>query len=126
MSKDKNSHPYLIGAVVAGVLGALSVLSRKSCTFREWSDEAVDFASHLVENGMPVNKITKTRLLGGIAGGLIGTAAALLLAPKAGKNLIRDITAPFGRGVPLKEEPEKIDGGKIREAKAKRQNCGQE
>jgi len=107
MSKDKNRSHYLIGAVIAGVLGTLSLLSRKNYAVREWSDDAMDYASQLIENGMHVNKNTKTRLLGGIAGGLIGTATALLLAPKAGKNLIHDITARFGRGAPLKRSSKK-------------------
>lgn len=34
-------------------------------------------------------------VLGGIAGGLVGITAALLLAPKSGKKFIEDLTAPF-------------------------------
>lgn len=39
----------------------------------------------------------KKLLFGGIIGGVIGMAAALLLAPKAGKDLMREIVHPFLR-----------------------------
>lgn len=40
--------------------------------------------------------MNKNIVLGGVAGGLVGVAAALLLAPKPGSQLIKDVYKPLG------------------------------
>jgi gas vesicle protein len=89
MREENNHQNLLIGAaVVAGVLGTLSALMRSNHTVHGWTAHARDAANHMMEGDM----VNKNLLLGGVAGGLIGAAAALLLAPKAGSELIEDIT----------------------------------
>lgn len=89
MSDESNNHNLIVGAaVVAGILGTLSALLKSNKTVQCWTDQAKDAACQLMDRGEAVNK---TLLLGGVAGGLIGATAALLLAPKAGSELVQDI-----------------------------------
>ena len=88
MSEESN-HNFIIGAaVVAGVLGTLSALMRSNSTVQGWTEQAREAASHAFDKGETFNK---NMLLGGVAGGMIGAATALLLAPKAGSELMKDI-----------------------------------
>jgi gas vesicle protein len=89
MSDESNNHNLMIGAaVVAGILGTLSALLKTNRTVQGWTEHAKDAANDLMDRGDAVNK---NLLIGGVAGGLIGATAALLLAPKAGSELIQDI-----------------------------------
>lgn len=89
MSDESNNHNLMIGAaVVAGILGTLSALLKTNKAVQCWTDQAKDAACQLMDKSDAVNK---NLLIGGVAGGLIGATAALLLAPKAGSELINDI-----------------------------------
>lgn len=93
MSKEKYNQNLIVGAaVVAGILGTLSALVRSNRASQGWTERAKDIANHMLEKGEAVNK---NMLLGGVAGGLIGATTALMLAPKAGLDLIKDIVHPF-------------------------------
>jgi gas vesicle protein len=93
MTKENNNQGLYIGAaVVAGILGTLSALMRSSRTIRGWRGQAKDVAQQVLEKGEIMNK---KMVLGGVAGGLIGAAAALLLAPKSGAEFIKDFSHPF-------------------------------
>ncbi len=93
MTKENHNPGLYIGAaVVAGILGTLSALRHSSRTVQGWTDQAKDVAQQVLEKGEIMNK---KMVLGGVAGGLIGAAAALLLAPKSGAELIKDLSHPF-------------------------------
>lgn len=82
MSDESHNHQLLIGAaVVAGVLGTLTAIMRSNITLAETRE----VANHTGE------AVNKNMLLGGLAGGIIGAAAALVLAPKSGSELMKDI-----------------------------------
>ncbi len=101
MSDEKNNQNLIVGvAVVAGILGTLSALVRSSQTIQDWAEQAKSSGSHAIEKSEAVNK---NMLLGGVAGGLIGAAAALFFAPKAGSDLIKDFSHPFSH---QEEHPE--------------------
>ncbi len=88
MSKEPNNNLMAGAAVIAGIIGAIAALFKRKEThgLREHAKEA----AHLIfEHSDCVNK---KMLLGGIAGGIIGATAALFLAPKAGSELLKDIT----------------------------------
>lgn len=88
MSDESNNHNLIVGAaVVAGILGTLSTLLKSNKTVKCWTDQAKDAACQLMDKG----EVNKNLLIGGVAGGLIGATAALLLAPKAGCELLQDI-----------------------------------
>lgn len=89
MSHDLNDRSLIVGAaVVVGILGTLSALLRTNKTVQGWKEQARDSANQLMNKGDAVNK---NLLIGGVAGGLIGATAALLLAPKSGSELMQDI-----------------------------------
>ena len=89
MSNEKNNQNLMVGAaVVAGLLGTLSALVRSNRTVKGWTEQAKNTASHMLEKGEMINK---NMLIGGVTGGIIGAATALLLAPKSGSELMKDI-----------------------------------
>lgn len=93
MSDEKYNQNLMVGAaVLAGILGTLSALNRSNRTVKGWTEQAKGVANQVLEKGEAVNK---NMLLGGVAGGLIGATAALLLAPKAGSELMKDLAHPF-------------------------------
>lgn len=93
MTKENHHQGIYIGAaVVAGILGTLSALMNSNRKVQEWTGQAKDVAQQVLEKGEMINK---KMVLGGVAGGLIGAAAALLLAPKSGAELIKDLSHPF-------------------------------
>lgn len=97
MLNHKNHQNLLIGvAVAAGLLGSLTGLgflsSRKEG--KRWSNRARRIANQVVETGDVVNKRI---VFGGVAGGLLGAATALLLAPKSGAELINDVAHFFSK-----------------------------
>lgn len=80
MSDESHNHNLLIGAAVAaGILGTLSALIRPNFQ---------DSRGGVHQGG---EKVNKNLLLGGLAGGIIGAATALVLAPKSGSELMKDI-----------------------------------
>jgi len=83
---------FLIGAAVAaGILSTLaSLLNSKDR--RDWTDQASDLADQYLDRKEGINK---NLLIGTVAGGVVGVTAALLLAPKAGSELIHDLYQPF-------------------------------
>lgn len=86
MSDESRHHNLLIGAaVVAGILGTVSAIIRSNITVTETREVAS-------QAGEAVNK---NMLLGGLAGGIIGAATALVLAPKSGSELMKDIAHTF-------------------------------
>jgi gas vesicle protein len=89
MSDESNNHNLIVGAaVVAGILGTLSALLKTNKTVQGWTEQARDAASDMIDRRDAVNK---NLLIGGVTGGIIGATAALLLAPKAGSELLQDI-----------------------------------
>lgn len=93
MSNEKNNQNLIVSvAVVAGILGTLSAFMSSNRKMQGWKEQAKNVASHVIEKKDIVNK---NMLLGGMAGGLIGAATALLLAPKSGTDFIKDLTHPF-------------------------------
>lgn len=87
MSNKYNQNLLIGAAVAAGILGTLTGLLGVKKTNRGWTGQAKD----LLDGEM----VNKNMVLGGVAGGLVGAAAALLLAPKSGAELLHDITHPF-------------------------------
>lgn len=89
---QKSQNKLIIGAAVAaGMLSTLaSILAPKH--HKNLSEQAHDLASNLYEKKDVVNT---NLLIGTVAGGVIGVTAALLLAPKAGSELIEDLYHPF-------------------------------
>jgi gas vesicle protein len=87
MSNKYNQNLLIGAAVAAGILGTLTGLLGVKKTNKGWAGQAKD----LLDGEM----VNKNMVLGGVAGGLVGAAAALLLAPKSGAELIKDIAHPF-------------------------------
>lgn len=97
MSNHKYNQNLLIGAAVAaGIIGTLTSYLGFKKKGRKWSEQAKGIASHVLETGEALNK---KLVLGSVAGGLVGAAAALLLAPKSGSDLIKDLAGPFSHKV---------------------------
>lgn len=89
MSGDSTNQNVMIGtAVMAGILGILSGLIRSNKKVKNWKEQA----RGMVRGHDQKEIINKNLIVGGIAGGIIGATAALLLAPKSGSELIKDIT----------------------------------
>jgi hypothetical protein len=95
MSEEKFKENLFVGATtLMGILGTLSTMLRLN-RFPKWRDQAKEAANINLEKG---EKVNKNFMLGGIAGGLIGAATALLLAPKAGYDLVKDLFLHFSHG----------------------------
>jgi gas vesicle protein len=88
MSDRKNHQNLLIGAAVAaGLLGALTTYLHFKKRFTK------ETSLSQKERGFFNKKVA----LGSLAGGVVGAASALLFAPKAGSELIQDISRPFSQ-----------------------------
>lgn len=97
MSNHKYNQNVLIGAAVAaGILGTLTSLLGFKKNGKRLSEQAKEMAHQVLDTGDVVNK---KMVLGGITGGLVGAAAALLLAPKSGSDLIKDMARPFSQEI---------------------------
>lgn len=118
MSGKNYNQNLMMGAaaVVAGVLGTLSALMRSNRSVKGWTEQAKDAAVHVWEGDV----VNKNMMLGGLAGGLIGAATALLLAPKAGTDLIRDLTHPFSHQGERKRSSRKVSSSSRKSSARKR------
>lgn len=97
MSNHKYNQNLLIGAAMAvGILGTLSTLFCSTRNNKRGKEKAKELAKQLIEKKEVFNK---KLILGGISGGIVGVTTALLLAPKAGSDLIKDIYRPFAHSV---------------------------
>jgi len=97
MTNRNNRNTFLVGAAVAaGLIGTLSSLLIPKKVKKGWVEQAKDIANHVTEdwNARPHTK-EKNLFLGGLAGSLVGVTTALLLAPKAGFDLIKDLSRSF-------------------------------
>jgi|GEM_PF-3523714 len=84
MSDKKQCQSLVMGAaIVTGIVGTFSALIYFS------------HADNEKERKEKREIINKNVVLGGVAGGLVAAATALLLAPKAGSELIKDLAHPF-------------------------------
>lgn len=112
MSNESHNHHLLIGAaVVAGILGTLSALFRSNIGLMETKELAN-------QAGEAVNK---NMLLGGLAGGIIGAATALVLAPKPGTELMKDIAHTLVHpGELIEPTPSKKNASKSSPSKSSR------
>lgn len=97
----RNRSTLLIGAAVAaGVVGTLTTLLWPR--HRGWASQVKGIANQVARGLRPLKRnenetLSKNFMIGGVAGGMIGATAALLLTPKSGKNLIKDLSDPFQR-----------------------------
>ena len=101
MSKEKLRQNRWLGAFTAGVLGTLTTL---------FSTNAAKKKEPRPERKGDI--FNKKMILGGIAGGMVGAAAALLLAPKSGSELLKGLSNPLSRylkkaAAPLKKSTPK-------------------
>ncbi len=103
MSKDtNNTQNFLVGTLVGGLVGTVAalLLAPKSGSElrQDVSDKYEDFTD-MIENGElnrfwsePEPEInTSSVVWGTVAGGILAAAATLLLAPKTGKALRKDL-----------------------------------
>lgn len=99
--QNKYHHNLLVGAsVAAGILGTVAQLLRHK-NKPGWIQKAKEKANSLLDRGS--NELVNRKMIwGGIAGGILAAATALLLAPKSGSELIRDIRRPFSRHTGLR------------------------
>lgn len=84
MLNHKTKKNLWVGAAfAAGILGTLTSLLR----------------NNRVNSSPKKNEdiLNKRMILGGMAGGIVAAATALLLAPKSGNQLIKEIYSPFSR-----------------------------
>lgn len=101
MANQNVKNNLLLGAAVAvGLLGTLtSILLPKRGNRAVWTEQAREVASNVIGNWGHVRSIkketNKNLVLGGIAGSIIGITTALLLAPKSGSDLIKDLSKSF-------------------------------
>ena len=100
MHRNKNQrNNFLIGAAaLAGLIGTLTTIFMPKRVNKGWMEKAQDVANQMKGN-LPAwayhqnqERLNKNLMIGSVAGGLIGITTALLLAPKSGSELIRDIT----------------------------------
>lgn len=93
-ANHKNFQNFLIGAaiVATGVLGTLTTLLLQKETNGKWIERVKKLASQSIGRREIFNK---NLFAGGVAGGIVGVTTALLLTPKSGSDLIRDIYRPF-------------------------------
>ncbi|WP_195155548.1 YtxH domain-containing protein [Candidatus Protochlamydia phocaeensis] len=125
MAKQNNN--LLIGAAMAaGLLGTLTtlLLPRKRTG---WTEQAKEIADKIVTKR---KETTKNRLIGGVAGGLVGVTTALLFAPKSGSELIKDMSKPFTEtakhtATPAKKAVKKISKQKASHGPAHHSPAGQ-
>lgn len=95
-----NKKAFWLGtAAVAGLLGTLRTLfwsQNNNRRTERWRNEQSRYTQRAL-NWMKskTERSNKNLFLGGIAGSLMGAATALLLAPKAGKELIQDLAQPL-------------------------------
>lgn len=91
MANKNNTNTIIAGAAaLAGLLGTLTayLIPRRE---KGWADQAKEIAQELI-NSRREKIVNRHHVLGGLAGGLMGVATALLLAPKSGSELREDIT----------------------------------
>ena len=87
----KPEHKKLIGTAFNGIVGTIS-------TFLEPKSRGEKIIHHVQEFAEQLNLLRRKNhfnrnlFIGGIAGGLVGAATALLLAPKSGEKLIKGIS----------------------------------
>ena len=95
MSKNRYQH-LLLGAtaLAAGVIGTLTRVFGSPKRKPHWTNDAKDLAHQVLDMK---NQVNTNMLLGGIAGGIVAAATALLLAPKSGEELLDDLTHPFSK-----------------------------
>ena len=101
----KNKPRYWLGALIAsGVATGLAALIRIPQTSGEWPGRVRSMANDMIGNSnelyLKYKNINKNLVIGSIAGSVVGATVALLLAPKAGKDLIHDAIKSLRR-VPL-------------------------
>ncbi|MBA3722364.1 MAG: YtxH domain-containing protein [Parachlamydiaceae bacterium] len=93
----KNHNTIFAGvAIAAGIAGIIATifLSKPKKISTHWASTAQDAASKMMASlrKSQMENFNKKFLIGSIAGGLVGAVTALLFTPKAGKDLINDIT----------------------------------
>jgi gas vesicle protein len=89
MSDKKQCQSLVMGtAIFTGIVGTLSALM--------YFNHADKGEKEKICLGVQKKEIfNKNAILGGVAGGLVAAATALLFAPKAGPELIKDLAHPF-------------------------------
>ena len=92
----KNHQKILIGvALAAGLIGTLTTVLRfKRNHRRGWMEQVKHLSRKQIFEKDLVNK---KMILGGVAGGIIAATTALLLAPKSGRDLIKDWIHPIAQ-----------------------------
>lgn len=106
--KKNNTQPLVIGTAVVGILSAAAALflaSKPGCQLRQDLAEKCSDMGETIQNWDLVKKalrkkeeptLSKTHLLlGGIVGGVLAAATTLLLAPKSGRSLRRNIADKY-------------------------------
>lgn len=100
MSKRRYFMAYKQHLLVKTALTSLFTLismSRPKKVSKGWIEQAKKVANQMTirRKGM----MNKNIILGGVAGGLVGVATALLLAPKPGSQLIKDVYKPIAPAI---------------------------
>lgn len=76
-----------------------SFVKNLGCQTCDWTDKAKDVVDDVAEGVRcwinPEEGVSKDLFIGGLAGGIIGAVAGLLLAPKAGSELRQDIADTY-------------------------------
>jgi gas vesicle protein len=95
VQKYQQRKALLIGAAaLAGLIGTLStIFMPKRSNQKRWMDKARNIGGQMNLHGFypHADTINKNLMLGGLAGGIVGITTALLLAPKSGTELMKDI-----------------------------------
>lgn len=93
MSDHKRHHFILSStATCAGIFASLARLLSSRKPKSSWRDTPRELKNRIIGSK---NRVNTNILLGGLAGGIVAVATALLFAPKSGAKLIRDLTRPF-------------------------------
>lgn len=122
MTKKQN---YIIGAAVAAasLVGTLTTLLLPRRRPKTWTEQAQAAADRILETR---ERIKSNMVLGGITGGLVGVTTALLLAPKSGKELIKDLAEPFQHKKNVVKKAKKVRTATKRKSAAKKKSVKHE
>lgn len=97
MATQNNNKDVLVGALIGGVLGTVAALlmaPKSGVALRKNFSDAYDTLGNKISQLAGYEEepmVSTTMIAGGVTAAVLGTAAALLLTTKAGRNIRREL-----------------------------------